>query len=56
MKEFFKKSGLIFIIAGIGLLAYTEFSKLENNNMLVVSGALIVIGLMAYVILNNIID
>ena len=56
MKEFFKKSGLILIIAGIGLLACTEFSKMENNNMLIYSGALIVIGLLAYVVLNNIID
>jgi len=56
MKEFLKKSGLILIIAGIGLLAFTEFSNMENNSMLVYSGALIVLGLLTYVILNNIID
>jgi hypothetical protein len=56
MKEFLKKSGLILIIAGIGMLAYTEFSKMENNSMLIFSGALIVFGLLAYVVLNNIID
>lgn len=56
MKELLKRSGLILIIAGIALLAFTEFSKSENNNMLIYSGALIVIGLLAYVILNNVID
>lgn len=56
MKEFLKRSGLVLIIVGIGLLAFSEFSKLESNNMLILSGALIVIGLLAYVILNNVID
>jgi predicted transporter len=56
MKEFLKRSGLIFVVAGIAVLAYAEFSKMENNTMLVVSGSLIVFGLLLYVILNNVID
>jgi uncharacterized protein YybS (DUF2232 family) len=56
MKDFLKRSGLILVIAGIAVLAYTEFSKMENNSMLIVSGALIVVGLLLYVILNNVID
>lgn len=56
MKEYFKRSGLIFIIAGIVTLAITEFSQIESNKMLVISGGLIVFGLVLYVILNNILD
>jgi hypothetical protein len=56
MKEFLKRSGLIFVVAGIAVLAVAEFSKMENNTMLAVSGGLIVFGLLLYVILNNVID
>jgi len=56
MKEFIKKSGLILIVVGIGLLAYTEYTKMESNLMLTISGSLIVIGLLVYVVLNNVID
>ena len=56
MKEYFKRSGLIFIIAGVVTLALSEFSKIESNKMLIISGGLIVFGLVVYVILNNIFD
>ncbi len=56
MKEYIKRSGLIFIIAGVVTLAISEFSKVESNKMLVISGGLIVFGLIVYVILNNILD
>lgn len=56
MKEFLKKSGLIFILAGIVVIAYTELSKMESNAMLVLSGGLILFGLVFYVIMNNIIE
>lgn len=56
MKEYFKRSGLIFIIAGVITLAISEFGKVENNKMLVISGGLIVFGLVVYVILNNVLD
>jgi len=56
MKEFLKRSGLIFIVLGIIFLAITELSDMESNQMLVVSGGLIVFGLLLYVILNNIMD
>ena len=56
MKEYIKRSGLIFIIAGVVTLAISEFSKVENNKMLAISGGLIVFGLIVYVILNNILD
>jgi len=56
MKEYFKRSGIVFIIAGVVTLAISEFSKVESNKMLIISGGLIVFGLIVYVILNNILD
>jgi predicted transporter len=56
MKEFLKKSGLIFIIAGIIVIAYTELMKMESNTMLALSGGLIVFGLLFYVVMNNILE
>jgi uncharacterized protein YjeT (DUF2065 family) len=56
MKEFLKRSGIIFIVAGIAVLAITELSKMESNQMLIISGGLIVFGLALYVVLNNVID
>jgi len=56
MKEFLRKSGLIFILAGIVVIAYTELSKMESNSMLVLSGGLILFGLLFYVIMNNILE
>lgn len=56
MKELLKRSGIIFIVIGIALLAYTELTKMESNQMLIVSGGLIVLGLLLYVILNNVMD
>lgn len=56
MKEYFKRSGLVFIIAGVVTLAISEFGKVESNKMLIISGGLIVFGLIVYVIINNILD
>jgi predicted transporter len=56
MKEFLKKSGLIFILAGIVVIAYTELTKMESNPMLILSGGLIVFGLLFYVVMNNILE
>jgi hypothetical protein len=56
MKEFLKRSGLILVVGGIAVLAYAEFSKMESNSMLILSGSLIVLGLLLYVVLNNVID
>jgi len=56
MKEFIKRSGIIFILIGVVLLGYTEFSKMESNSMLLISGGLILLGFLFYVIMNNILD
>jgi len=56
MKVLLKRFGLLFVVAGVVILAYSEFSKLENNTLLAWSGGLIVVGLVLYILLNNIIE
>lgn len=56
MKVFLKRFGIIFVIVGVVLLAYSEFSKLESNNLLIWSGGLIIFGLVLYLIINNIME
>ncbi|MEZ4999860.1 MAG: hypothetical protein R2727_04060 [Bacteroidales bacterium] len=56
MKMLLKRSGILFVIAGVIILAISEFSKSESNSMLIVSGGLIVGGLIIYIIINNLIE
>lgn len=56
MKELIKRSGLVFVVLGVLLLAYAEFSKMDNNTLLMVSGSMIMGGFIIYVILNNIME
>ena len=56
MKAFFKRFGLLFVLAGVGILAYSEFQKLENNALLIWSLGLIVVGLLLYIILNSVLE
>lgn len=56
MKVFLKRFGLVFVVAGVVILAYSEFSKLESNALLAWSGGLIVVGLLLYIIINTIIE
>jgi len=56
MKVLLKRFGILLMVIGVILLTYSELSKLENNNLLVWSGGLIISGLIVYIILNNIIE
>ena len=56
MKELVKRSGVIFIFIGVLLLGYSEFQKMESNQLLLISGGLIMFGFLLYVILNNIME
>ena len=56
MKELLKRIGVVFIIVGVVVLGYSEFSGVESNKILIVSGGLIFGGFLLYVILNNILD
>ncbi len=56
MKALLKRLGIVFVIIGVIVLAISEFSKAESNTMLLLSGGLIVGGLVVYIIINNIIE
>ena len=56
MKMLLKRSGILFVIVGVIILAISEFSKAENNTLLIVSGGLIVGGLIFYILINNILE
>ena len=56
MKAFLKRFGLLFVLAGVVVLAYSEFQRLENNSLLIWSGGLIVVGLLLYIVLNSVIE
>lgn len=56
MKGLIKRGGLVFVVLGVLLLAYAEFSKMDSNTLLMVSGSMIMGGFIIYVILNNIMD
>ncbi|RLD32306.1 MAG: hypothetical protein DRI73_07255 [Bacteroidetes bacterium] len=56
MKEFIKRSGIIFIVIGVLVLSYAELAKLNNNVFLLVSAVLIMGGFVIYIVLNNIMD
>jgi len=56
MKGFLKKFGLVLIGLGVVVLAISEFTKQENNTMLIASGGLIVVGLVFFIVINNFLD
>ncbi len=56
MKLLLKRSGILLVILGVIILALSEFSKTESNSMLILSAGLIVGGLIAYLIINNLIE
>ncbi len=56
MKELIKRIGIVFIVVGIVILGYSEFSGVESNKLLIISGGLIFGGFLVYVVLNNILD
>lgn len=56
MKVFLKRFGLLFVLAGVVVLAYSEFKGMESNALLIWSLGLLVGGLVLYIILNTIIE
>lgn len=56
MKALLKRLGVIFVVIGVIVLAITEFSKTESNTMLLLSGGLIIGGLVVYIIINSIVE
>ena len=56
MKEFLKRFGIIFIVLGVIVVGVSEFSNKESNGLLLLSGALILVGFVLYIIMNRILD
>lgn len=56
MKTWLKRFGILLVIAGAAILAYSEFSKTESNSLLILSGGIIIVGLLAYVIINSAVE
>jgi hypothetical protein len=56
MKELIKRVGIVFVVAGVIILGIYEFSGMENNKILVISGGLILGGFIIYLFLNNLIE
>jgi len=56
MNGLLKRFGLLFVFAGVIVLVYSEFSKIESNGLLILSAGLVVGGLVVYIILNTIIE
>ena len=56
MKALLKSLGVVFVIIGVLILAYSEFAKIENNSLLIWSAGLIIGGLVVYIILNTVLE
>lgn len=56
MKVLVKRIGLLFVLAGVAVLAYSELSNLESNSLLIWSGVLVVLGLALYIVLNSVME
>lgn len=56
MKVLLKRLGIFVVLAGVGVLAYSEFQKLENNTLLIWSGGLVVVGLLLYILVNSLME
>jgi uncharacterized protein YjeT (DUF2065 family) len=56
MKQLLKRSGIIIIVLGVLILGISELTKQENNQLLLISGILIMSGFVIYLIINNILE
>lgn len=50
MKKYSRFIGIGIMVLGLGILTYSELSKIENNALLLTSGILILIGLFSYIL------
>ncbi len=53
MKNFLKFSGVFLILVGVILLSVYIINNLTNNTFLAVGGLLIILGVVAYILLNR---
>ena len=53
MKLLLKQSGIIIMFLGIIILSYAMFAHVQNNTILIWSLVLILLGMIAYVVINR---
>ncbi len=56
MKEFLKYLGPIFLLIGTIVIAFYFFNPSSANTLLVVSGVLMVLGLIVHVLVNRFVE
>ena len=56
LKDLLKNSGLLVILAGVIILGIVVFTKVQTNSNLGLSLGLIVVGLLAHIIVNKLVD
>lgn len=53
MKQLLKYLGLVFVFIAVLLLIYEVKTGINDNSFLVISGALVIIGLVVHVVMNK---
>jgi len=56
LKDLLKNSGLLVILAGVIILGVVVFTKVQTNANLGLSLGLIVVGLLAHIFVNKLVD
>ncbi len=53
MQNLLQNLGILVILIAVGFLAYAMFKGTDANTYLAVSGALLIIGLLAHILINK---
>ncbi|HYX05645.1 MAG TPA: hypothetical protein VE912_02825 [Bacteroidales bacterium] len=53
MKAFIQNLGVIFILAGLVILAVNQLNDMNSNKLLGISGGVILLGLIVYIFTNK---
>ncbi|MDD2563834.1 MAG: hypothetical protein PHU27_06430 [Salinivirgaceae bacterium] len=53
MKALIKNSGLLILLVGLFIVAYTSYTTVQSNTGLWVGGLLIIVGLLTYILTNR---
>jgi riboflavin synthase len=56
LKDLLKNSGLLVILAGVIVLGVVVFTKVQTNAHLSLSLGLIIVGLLAHIVINKMVD
>jgi uncharacterized protein YjeT (DUF2065 family) len=56
LKDLLKNAGLIVILAGVIILGIVVFKGVQTNSTLAVSLVLVIVGLLAHIVINKIVD